>query len=371
MSTAKNEHARALARLGASKGGTVRAARIDRQTRSEIARAAAEARWGSAIPVVTHSGELVIAGRRIACAVLENGTRVLTQGTFLRAIGRGRTPKGGTGTVRLLDSDGLPPFLAVDNLQRFISDELRRSAAPIEFRSRNGGRGFGYDAILLPMVCEVYLEARDAGVLRHNQQHVATACDLLMRGFARVGIIALVDEATGYQEQRAKDELHKILEAYISPELMPWTKMFPDDFFRHIYRLHGWAYKPGSAKRTPHVGKLINKYVYEQLPPGVLPELRRLNPVTERGYRRHKHFQFLTADTGNPHLDRQITAVTTIMRISDDRQEFERNFEKAFGKTVQERLPLVIDVEPSENLLTPRRRKKLSSDDSSELLRLF
>jgi len=57
-----------------------------------------------------------------------------------------------------------------------------------------------------------------------------------------------------------------------------------------------WGYRPGYAKRTPYVGKLINKYVYEQLPPGVLPQLRRLNPVTERGFRRHKHFQFLTAD---------------------------------------------------------------------------
>jgi hypothetical protein len=262
------------------------------------------------------------------------------------AVGRARKAKGGKGSEGLASRDqALPPFLAAENLDPFVSDELREAAVPVAFRSpQGGGRAFGYDAMLLPMVCEVYLKARDAGAILRSQRHIVEACDLLMRGLARVGIIALVDEATGFQEQRAKDELHKILENYIAKELMPWTKMFPDEFFRHIYRLQEWEYKPGSAKRTPHVGKLINRYIYEELPPGVLPELQRLNPRTERGYRRHKHFQFLTADTGNPHLDRQITAVMTIMKISDTRDEFEQNFKKAFGKDYQTRMPLVVEV---------------------------
>jgi hypothetical protein len=168
-----------------------------------------------------------------------------------------------------------------------------------------------------------------------------------MKGLARVGIIALVDEATGYQEQRAKDELARILEAYVQEEYRPWTRMFPEEFFRQIYRIHGWPYKPGNAKRTPFCGHLINKYVYGELPPGVLDQLRKLNPTTNRGYRRHKHFQFLTADTGNEHLDRQIMTVITLMRISENKDELERYFARAFGKPIpmiQQRLPLVIDL---------------------------
>jgi hypothetical protein len=340
----KNPHAQALSRLGAAKGGTARAASMDKETRREIAREAALTRWSGEIPFATHSGELVIGGRSFACAVLNTGKRVLTQETFLSAVGRARKAKGGTGSAALVPGEGLPPFLAAENLGPFISDEVRQYAVPIAFRALGGGRGYGYDALLLPMVCEVYLKARDADEILGGQSHIVAACDLLMRGFARVGIIALVDEATGYQETRAKHELHKILEAYIAPELMPWTKMFPDDFFRHIYRLQGWEYRPGTAKRTPQVGKLINKYVYDELPPGVLSELQRLNPRTERGYRKHKHFQFLTADTGNPHLDRQVTAVLTIMKISETKDDFEESFKKAFGKPLQTRLPLVIDV---------------------------
>mgnify|MGYP003561277120 CR=1 FL=1 len=55
-----------------------------------------------------------------------------------------------------------------------------------------------------------------------------------MRAFARVGITALVDEATGYQYERENDELQKILKAYISEELLPWQKRFPDIFYNCI-----------------------------------------------------------------------------------------------------------------------------------------
>jgi hypothetical protein len=323
------------------KGGLARAKTLSGDRRREIAKLAAEKRWGMAFPKATHAGELKIGDKVIACAVLENRKRVLTQETFLKAIGRAGKAKGGKGSTMLVD--GIPPFIAAENLKPFISDELMQSTTPVMFRTPTGVRAFGYDAMLLPMVCEVYLKARDARATLPSQEHIVEACDLLMRGLARVGIIALVDEATGFQYERANDELIKILEAYVQEELRPWVRTFPNEFFKQMYRLQGWAYKPGTSRRTPYVGHLINKYVYEQLPPGVLAELRKLNPMTEKGYRKHKHFQFLTSDTGNEHLDRQITAVVTLMKISDSKGEFEANFDKAFKKE-QMRLPLVVDV---------------------------
>ncbi|UCC28778.1 MAG: P63C domain-containing protein [Phycisphaerales bacterium] len=337
---------RGLIQEQASKGGKARAKALSPDGRREIARQAVIARWSGKFPQATHTGELVVAGRAISCAVLETGKRLLTQESFLTAVGRAGKAKAGKGSLKLVD--GLPPFLAAENLKPFISEDLRESTTPVVFRAPKGQRAFGYDAMLLPKVCEVYLMARDQDRLLASQKHIAHACDLLMRGLAHVGIIALVDEATGYQEERAKAELQKILEAYISDELLPWTKRFPDDFFRQIYRLQGWAYKPGTAKRTPYIGKLINKYVYEKLPEGVLPALRSRNPVTGKGWRTHKHHQFLTVDTGNKHLDRQITAVLTIMRVSEDKDQFEELFEKAFPVPFQQmRLPLVVEVEAS------------------------
>ncbi len=126
--------------------------------------------------------------------------------------------------------------------------------------------------------------------------------------------------------------------------MRPWLKTFPDEFFKQVFRLHGWTYKPGTTRRPSLIGHHINDYIYKQLPRPVLPELRKLNPVTDRGYRKHKLFQFLTADTGNIHLDRQITSVVTVMKLSDNWEDFEQNFQKAFGKPYQPRLPLIVDA---------------------------
>lgn len=332
---------RELAKHGSAKGGQARAASLTSYERSSIAASAAAARWSKDLPVATHMGELVIADRRIACAVLADGRRVLTQETFLTAVGRARKAKGGTGS----ESGGMPPFVAAANLQPFVSDEVRQLAMPIPFRLERGGRAWGYEARLLPLVCEVYLQARDADKDLPSQKGIVATCDLLMRGLAAVGIIALVDEATGFQQERAKDELQRILSAYIAPELLPWTKRFPDEFFEQVYRLYGWNYRPGSVKRPAYVGHFINKYIYEQLPDGVLAKLREVNPTDDSGRRRHKHHQHLSADTGNPHLDRQVVAATTLMRVADSKSHFDDLFERAYPPAVRQgRLPLVIEV---------------------------
>lgn len=338
-----SESARNLGRRGASRGGKARAKRLTAAQRSEIARDAAAARWGSEAAPVSHDGSIKIGEAEIKCAVTLDGVRLINQETFLTALGRAPKAKGGTG-VR---SSAVPAVLSANNLAPYISDELKRMSEPILYLPRTGGRAYGYRAEILPAVCEVYLEARSDNVIRPNQQAAAQAAEVLVRGLARVGIIALVDEATGYQESRARHELQKILEAYVSAELRPWTKVFPDEFFEQVYRLQGWDYRPGTAKRTPYVGKLINHYVYEQLPPGVLEELRERNPRRKGRGRAHKHHQLLTGDTGSPHLDRQIATVTTLMRISGDKSEFEALFEKAYPPP-QARLPLIIDVDETD-----------------------
>jgi hypothetical protein len=164
------------------------------------------------------------------------------------------------------------------------------------------------------------------------QGKVIDAADILMRALAHVGIIAIVDEATGYQQERARDELNQILQAYISAELLPWTKRFPNEFFKQLYRLNGWKYVEGNHKRPKYVGGMINNLVYEHLPPGVLPQLKQLNPPGESGRRKYTHHQFLTPDTGHPHLDKQIIEVVTLMRVSENKEAFKQLFARAFPK---------------------------------------
>ena len=120
---------------------------------------------------------------------------------------------------------------------------------PIEFRPAPSGRtAFGYEATILADICDFILAARKAGVLNAKGSRIAERCELLVRGFSRVGIIALVDEATGYQVVRDRMELHKILEAYVSKELLPWNKRFSDEFYHQLFRLRGWSFDPETGE---------------------------------------------------------------------------------------------------------------------------
>ena len=171
------------------------------------------------------------------------------------------------------------------------------------------------------------LEARQAGTLKTvEQRYVAKQCEILARAFAKVGIIALVDEVTGYQHHRARLALHEILEKFIAKELVKWAKTFPDEFYEQLFRLRGWSYvnlggKP-PFKRPILVGKLTNDIVYDRLAPGVLDELKRKNPKDEKGHRKHKLFQWLTDDIGHPKLREHLVAVITLMKASSIIQLF-------------------------------------------------
>ena len=201
----------------------------------------------------------------------------------------------------------------------------------MKFTTTHGTTGFGYNAEILPLVCEVYLNARSAGKLLPSQEHIAERADILIRGLARVGIIALVDEATGYQEIRAKRALATILEKFIAAELQRWTKTFPYQFYQEIFRLKGWP-GPNGARRPSVIGHYTNDIVYARIAPGVLDELRRLNPVTPQGHRRNRHHQWFTSDVGHPKLREHLASVITVMRLSNTWDEFTRNLNKVFPR---------------------------------------
>jgi hypothetical protein len=300
------------------------------EERREIAIQAARARWDEAasLPRATHSGTLKIGDAEIPCAVLSNGTRMLTQTGFLEALGRSPNPKGRSQQV----AEDLPPFLATASLNTLISQEIKDATVPVVFRTATGGKALGYRAELLPKVCDLFLEARRRRLLTTQQLPVAEKCESLIRALANVGIVALVDEATGFQQERDRDALHKLLEAYLSEEKLAWAKRFPDEFYKQVYRLKGWTWPTGTS-RTPLVGKITNKIVYDRLPPGVLAELQVRNP-TERGTgrRKWKHHQFLSEDLGQPDLRDHLLQLVAVMRVSKDWPTFERNFETAFPK---------------------------------------
>jgi P63C domain len=321
--------------LGKAAGGHARAEALSPEKRQEIAKRAAEARWGEGpqIPRVTHRGVLEIGGTRIRCAVLDTGQRVISENAITLALlgsrsGASKRLKKASGT----SGAPIPLFLAPGNLKPYISKELEDGPLkPVVYRDQRGTDS-GYDATLLPAVCNVWLAAREAGALQEQQQDKAQKAEILMRGLAEVGIIALVDEATGYQEVRDRLALQAILDAVLARELAAWAKRFPDEFYQHIFRLRGWQWKGRGTNPPQVVAYYTNDFVYDRLAPGVLDELRRRNPVNEHGSRRAKHHQWLTEDVGHPMLAQHLHAVIALMRIAPDWDTFQTILDRAFPK---------------------------------------
>ena len=319
-------------------GGKARAAALTADQRQKIAKKAAEKRWGKKIPKATHTGEITIGDIIIPCAVLSDGRRVLSENAINSNLGT-----AGGKTYRLRDkvssqTNGktLPLFLASKALHPFIAEVFDGlDLKPIEYQNGNKN-SFGHVADILPKVCEVWLKARESGTLQSSQIPRAKKAEILMRGLATIGIVALVDEATGYQDIRDRQALQVILEKYLTDEWAKWTKIFPDNFYKELFRLKGLIYPTMDGGKKPgYVGHWTNDIVYSRIAPGILDELKTKNPRQDNRGRKRKHHQFLTRDIGHPALTEHISNVTFLMASCSDWNDFKSRLDKAkpkFGK---------------------------------------
>jgi hypothetical protein len=282
-------------------------------------------------PKAEHAGPLHIANIEFDCAVLENGQRVISETKFMEAMGMYRS---GALSIRRKDAGApIPLFLAHKNLRPFAEKHLGTvHFEMIPYRTDRGNLAMGIPAELLPKICEIWMDANKAGVLGIRQRIIAERAEILLRGFAHVGIIALVDEATGYQYVRARTALEEILEKFIATEFRKWAKTFPDDFYREMFRLRGWEFKEDTVKRTQLIGKLTLDLVYDRLAPDVRQRLEEVNPKNEKGYRKHKLFQRLTDDIGDPALRAHLASVITLMKVSDEWTVFMKMLNRALPK---------------------------------------
>lgn len=273
----------------------------------------------------THQGVLHIGSVELECYVLSDGTRALSERGLLRAFGMS---PGARDT-----EEKLPRYLRGKKIVGLVNPELKNKLTkPLWFTYGKGKiPRKGLPATLLSDICDVWLRGRDAGILVRSQENTAKKADILMRGLAQVGIIALVDEATGYQAIREKDELQKILALYIRKEFLPWTKKFPDTFYEELFRLKGWSYNPLNVRRPKLVGRITNELVYDKLPQGVLEELKRVTPKSEAGNYTKRFHQSLSENIGNPHLEKHLASVITLMKVSPNWTKFKRLFVRAFG----------------------------------------
>lgn len=321
----------------AERGGHARAAKLSPEERSEIGKAGAVARWkkagveAKATPRAVYGSPdspLRISDLEIPCYVLDDGRRVLVQRGMMTALDMKQ------GTAGRGAGDRLSKFIGTKALGPYVTPELAKMITkPILFRL-GGQTAYGYEATILADICDAVLAARKAGALNYQQEHIAEQCEILVRGFARVGIIALVDAATGYEKIRPQVELQEILTKFVARELRPWVRRFPFEFYEKIYRLRGWDFSgvtPNSPKPL-EVGRVTDDLIYKRLAPGVRHEIKARTPRGEKGYLAYKLHRWLTEDIGAPKLEKHIGIVMALMDVSSDWPTFMANMDKVLPR---------------------------------------
>jgi len=334
-----------------SQGGKARASKLTPAELADASSKAAKARWE--LPKATHSGVLNIGDMTFPCSVLSDGSRILTQTDFMEGMGlyysgwvANNRPEG--------QSADTPHFLAFKSLEPFIAKHLGSlQSITVKYRTEKGKPAHGIKADIIPRICEIWMDADEHNALVGRRQKLVVAkAKIMMRALAHTGIVALVDEVTGYQDIRAKDALAVILEKFIAKELQAWTSTFPLDFYKEIFRLNKWDHlDPTSGNRPSCIGRWTNDIVYDRLAPNVLEELKAKNPKVD-GRRKHKHFQWLSGDVGHPRLLAHLEGVKMLMKVSATWEEFKNRVNQFYPKLQVSELGFEVESTPKPKNLT-------------------
>jgi hypothetical protein len=315
-----------------SKGGKKRAQGMTPKQLSDSGRKAALTRWANEGKVaVAHYGSpdrpLRIGDIDIPCYVLADGRRVLAQ----RGLqgGMGLSEGGGKGGARKI-------VQFMEYLERKGLDTKGLSAranSPISFIPPHGGNpADGYEATILPDICAVVIEASQKGLLHERQKPMATRCAELQHGFARDGIIALVDIATGYRDAKIRDNIAHNIDRHVAKELRPWVRTFQPEYYKQIHRLNGWLYTENGGSPGV-VGTWTTDIVYKRFPLGVWEEINKLAARNEKGRLKHRLFQRLSYENGHPLLKERLAAIIQIMKwCPPDWDEFMRRLDQEFPR---------------------------------------
>jgi hypothetical protein len=329
-----------VSQLDPSKGGEARAQSLTAARRSEIARKAVRARWAKTkgheadasevstdkpLPVAKHKGFLNIMDVDLPCYVLDNGQRVIGRVAATEMLSGFKFQGDLEGYLR---SQNLKPYIDKDfTVARMVSFSLPEV-------EQLGREVKGLPTDLMIEVCRGLVTALEASQrnppevkLTPRQISMAIKASMFLVACAKVGLDALVDEATGYQEFRDRDALTVKLRAYLEKEMRKWERTFPDELWIEFGRLTNW--KGSVTHRPKYWGHLVIQLIYEYLDPDVAQWLKDNAPAPRKGQNYH---QWLSAQYGLKKLIEHIWMVVGIARTCYNMDELKQKMRQMFGK---------------------------------------
>jgi len=327
-----------------SKGGRKRAERLTKEQRQEIAKLAAAKRWAKtegeiepipedevlepmpSMPVARWRGMLNIVGLDVPCYLLDDGQKIIGRTAATELL---TGIKGGGGLEKYIGVKALEPFinrdLVLERLVPFRLPEVEGLERAVK----------GLPADLMIEVCQGFVAALQSSFdpksphtrLTDRQMQMAMQASAFLSACAKVGLEALIDEATGYQYDRAEDALQVKLRAFIAEELRGWEKTFPDELWAEFGRLTGW--KGSLHSRPKWWGKLVIELIYDTLDSDIAEYLSKNKPPSGI----HWHRQ-LTENIGVRALVSRCYEIVGMAKDCKDMRELRDKVALHYGKRI-------------------------------------
>lgn len=265
------------------------------------------------LPSAQWRGMLDLGGNEIDCYVLGDGTRVLSSGSTTKAIAN--VDRGS-----LQDYVGQKALNSYIDIEKILQETIKFSIPGTQWPA------LGITTEHFELICRGYVQALYEGApLTDRQREIAIRCAVLTAGLTRTGLDALVDEATGYQYERADDALQVKLRAFIADELRDWEKTFPDELWQEFGRLTKW--KGSLHSRPKWWGKLVIELIYDTLDTDVAEYLKANKP--QGGVHWHRQ---LTENLGVRQLVSRCFEVIGMAKTCDDIHELRQRVALHYGK---------------------------------------
>jgi hypothetical protein len=231
------------------------------------------------------------------------------------------------GAVRVLSKRGLIQMLSrngrkAGDFEEYLAALPKRyehlaADAKLEFILPGGRVGHAVDVDTVLAICVAYDEADEANELRKNQRHLARNARRVIRAAAKVGLTALVDEATGYEAIRERGELGRLFR----DELGAWEETFSPKLVARLCALGlaGEKHAKWTGGRYPRPLAKAFRRIYDLIiGETATRHLKALNPEPHLG---SNHHQWLT-DEVRELLKRNMGIVTFCAATSHSKREF-------------------------------------------------
>jgi len=317
-------------------------------------------------------GEINLGPVIVKCAVLENKERVISQREVVKAI---------TGNAK----GGLDRYLQPQNLQPYIPEKFRSQSldqATLKYISLNGKAGQCFSAIDIVDFLDMYLQARKDKVLLKSQEQLADQAEMIMRSLAKTGIIALIDEATGYEKIRETGELIKFFKEVMVREIASdKTKEFDKrGLFDGIYKIYNLKRKNDKPwQHHQFFGKFFIKYIYKPLDIITTDGKAQTRGIMHKLLQQQKDlhsgstlYQFI-AEIGEPQFFEHLRVISSFMRIANNKRQFDILFEKEFGTSLQQNLFPDIELDdffgPEEKIIKKPKQKEQDNPTSAQFIK--